>query len=139
MNLEQLANEADSLGATVLGDSPTDTQDAPPPPISNAQAMAGAIGAAREAFCFFTKMESPRRVLDDATTAQLGAVWGPVFDKHGWNLGDMIGDYALEFAAVVATLGIVGQLRKAVTLELAQNAAKQAPKETAEPVPEHGY
>lgn len=93
---------------------------AAPVQLTNVQAIAGAIGAGREAFCFFTKLESPRRVLVDDTVQQLAALWAPVADKHGFNLGDYLGDYALELAAAIGTFTIVAQLRSAVALEIAE-------------------
>lgn len=116
--LEALAAQAASLEQT------QDTQGQPEgeaqaiPSLSNAQAIAGAIGAGREAFCFFTKLNSPRRVLDDATVSGLGELWAPVLDKHGISLGDYLGDYALEIAAVIGTVAIAAQLRTACAAEI---------------------
>ena len=129
MSLEALAEQAENIGAELEAGDGLEGAAPQAPAITNAQAFAGAMGAAREAFCFFTKLQSPRVVLTDDKVAQLGALWGPVLDKHGINLGDMMGDYALEFAAIIGTISVVGELRQAVTLEL---AARQ-PKETEKP------
>lgn len=101
------------------------------PVLTNAQAVAASIGAAREGFCYFTKLESPRAVLTDDKISQLGMLWGPVLDKHGVNLQEVMGDYMLEFTAVVGTISIVGELRAAVQAELATRAAKTKPAEPA--------
>lgn len=101
------------------------------PEVTNAQTLAAAIGAAREAFCMFTKLQSPRVVLDDAQVQQLGALWGPVLDKHGINVAGVMGDYALEFTAIVGTVGVVMALRGAVQTEMAQRKAEAKPAEPA--------
>lgn len=130
--LDLLAAQAESMGASQDAEAqPGEAQ--PIPPLSNAQAIAVAIGAGREAFCFFTKLKSPRTVLDDATVGQLGELWGPVLDKHGINLGDYLGDYALEIAAAIGTFSIAAALRTAINAEIksqtidAEQAAPAAP------------
>lgn len=129
--LEQLAAQAEGIGFVNedLETTATPGEASAAPPITNAQAFAGAIGAAREAFCFFTKLNSPKSVLTDDRVGQLGALWGPVFDKHGFSLGDIMGDYALEFSAVIGTISVVTELRAAVTAEIAQRSAEQAKKD----------
>lgn len=110
----------------------TEGQDGPAPAgqeqeqqsLTNAQILGGAIAAARSVFCAVTKLESPARVIDDATAQRLGAAWGPVLDKHGVNLGDTMGAYALEFTAAVVTFEVVMQVRAAVAAEIAAKAAK---------------
>lgn len=137
MSLENLADQAAAMdkeaAAVATGDNAAPGSPGEPQAlvISNAQAFAGAIGAAREAFCFFTKLESPRVVLTDEKVGQLGMLWGPVLDKHGINLQDVMGDYVLEFTAVMGTISIVGELRAAVQAELATRAAKTKPAEPA--------
>ena len=124
MSLEALAEQAETIGADLEAGEGLEGAAPAAPLITNAQAFAGAMGAAREAFCFFTKLESPRVVLTDDKVSQLGALWGPVLDKHGINLGDVMGDYALEFTAVIGTISVVGELRQAVTLEIAARSIK---------------
>jgi hypothetical protein len=116
--LEALAAQAASLEQTHDAENPPEGDAQPIPQLTNAQAIAGAIGAGREAFCFFTKLNSPRRVLDDATVSGLGELWAPVLDKHGISLGDYLGDYALEIAAVIGTVAIAAQLRTAINAEI---------------------
>lgn len=132
--LDALAAQAESLNAS---EEPQPGQAQPIPPLTNAQAVAGAIGAGREAFCFFTKLKSPRAVLDDATVGQLGELWGPVLDKHGINLSAYLGDYALEIAAAIGTFAIAAQLRTAVQAEIkAQTVdAEPATEPANEPAP----
>ena len=132
MSLDNLADEAATLGQTAGEVTPAAAAPGSPgePPaqiITNAQAFAGAIGAAREGFCFFTKLESPRVVLTDEKVGQLGALWGPVLDKHKINLQSMMGDYMLEFTAIMGTISIVGELRSAVQAELATRQPKTTP------------
>ena len=98
--------------------------DATAPAISNAQAVAGAIAAGREAFCFFTKLESPRRVLTDDRAGQLAALADPVLTKHGIELGRYLGDYGAELALAIGLFSVVSELRAAVAAELASRAAK---------------
>jgi hypothetical protein len=107
-------------GAAAEGGSPGEpVADTPEPGLTNAQVFAGAIAAGREVFCLVTKLQSPKIVLTDDRTTQIGALWGPVLDKHGIQLGDYLGDYALEIAAVIGTIGIAAELRTAVSAELA--------------------
>lgn len=115
--LDALAAQAETLNASE-DQQQQPGQAEPIPKLTNAQAIAGAVGAGREAFCFFTKLKSPRAVLDDATVGQLGELWGPVLDKHGINLGEYLGDYALEIAAAIGTFAIAAQLRTAVNAEI---------------------
>jgi len=103
-----------------------------PPAITNAQAIAGAIGAGREAFCFFTKFESPRRVLNDDRVQQLAALADPVFTKYGINVGAMIGDFGPELALAAGLFAVVLELRQAVSLEAAEKAKKAEPIAPAE-------
>lgn len=92
--------------------------------MTNAQAMAGAIAAGREAFCFFTKLESPRRVLDDDRVGQLAALADPVLTKHGIELGKYLGDYGPEIALAVGVFAVVTELRAAVAAEVKAKAPK---------------
>lgn len=133
--LDALAAQAETLNAS---EEPQPGQAQAIPPLTNAQAIAGAIGAGREAFCFFTKLKSPRAVLDDATVSQLGELWGPVLDKHGINLSAYLGDYGLEIAAAIGTFAIAAQLRTAINAEIkAQTVDAEPATETPsdEPAP----
>lgn len=103
------------------GDSLEHGADAGPPEpeaLTAAQIIAGAIAAGREVFCLVTKMESPRRTLDDANAKAIGALWGPVLDKHGIDLAKYIGDYGLEFTALMGTFAIAAGVRKGVLAEM---------------------
>lgn len=135
--LEALAAEAENLHADAGQDQPQGQGQDQPQALTNAQILGGAIAAARSVFCAVTKLESPARIIDDSAAQRLGAAWGPVLDKHGINLGDTMGAYALEFAAIVVTLEIGMQVRAAVAAELAaRNAKPIEPKQ--EPTAAHG-
>lgn len=130
--LEALALEAESIQSEQQDQTGAPGQDQgqdQPQALTNAQVLGGAIAAARSVFCMVTKLESPARILDDATAQRLGAAWGPVLDKHGINLGDTMGAYALEFTAAIVTFEVVMQLRAAVGAEI---AAKEAARQQAE-------
>lgn len=125
--LDALAAQAGASMATPpLGEGVTDldaagghAEDAPPP-MTNEQALAGALAAGREAFCVFTKLQSPRATLTDDKVQQLAGLWGPVLSKHGIDLGRYLGDYALEVAAVIGTFGIAAAVRAGVQAEMAE-------------------
>lgn len=125
-DLGAAAGAADPLGtdqpAGDQGEGPTDT-----PPISNAQVVTGTVAMMREIFCMYTKLESPRRVINDQRTIELGGVWGPVCDKHGINLQEWLGDYFVEATAVMVTFTILGEVRAAVQAEQAAKKAEQKP------------
>jgi hypothetical protein len=135
--LDALAAQAESQHSDALPGATSDEAEALG--LSNEQTIAGAIGAAREAFCFFTRLESPRRVLDDPTVSQLAALWAPVCEKHGINLGQYLGDYALELAAAIGTFTVVASLRTAVVAELASIQAAKDAKAQADTVDEHEH
>lgn len=119
--LDDLSAQAAVLESGPLAESDTPGQPGAPGEVAkltNEQVFGGAIAAAREAFCLFTKLTSPKVVLTDAKVQQLAALWCPVLDKHGISLGQYIGDYALEMAAVIGTIGIASELRTMVSAEL---------------------
>lgn len=100
-----------------------DAEQAPAEPTA-AQIIGGALAAGREVFCMVTKLESPRKTLDDETAQKVGALWGPVLEKHGIDLGRYIGDYGAEIAAAIGTLSIVAAVRRGVMDEIATKEAK---------------
>lgn len=121
--LDHLAAIAESSAPPSMDSAPgSEGTDPAPPSITNAQALAGALGAGREAFCFFTKLSAPRSVLTDSRISELAALAEPVLAKHGIDLGQYLGDYAPELALAVATFGIVVELRAAVAAEVASKA-----------------
>jgi hypothetical protein len=132
--LDNLATQAEmqALESGATGDTGAPGADGSneKPPISNAQAMGGAIAAGREAFCFFTKLQSPRAVLPDARIAELASLADPVLTKYGINLVDYIGDIGAEVALAVAVFAVGNDLRKAVSAEIAaikETEAKDKP------------
>lgn len=96
-----------------------------PPKMSNAQILAGGLSAGRDVFCAVTKLQSPKRVLDDSKTKTIADLWAPVLDKYGFDLGAYLGDYALELTAVIGTIAIVSEVRQAVIAEIAQREREQ--------------
>jgi|GEM_PF-3006682 hypothetical protein len=129
--LEALASEAETLHAEAPEAAAGQAAPEAAPPLTNAQIMGGAIAAARSVFCAVTKLESPNRVLDDATAQRLGAAWGPVLDKYGVNLNDTMGAFMVEITAALVTLEIGLQVRAAVSAELAARNAKPIEPEPA--------
>jgi len=129
--LENLAAQADAQALNHQQEAaPGAAPEAPEPAgPTNAQILAGAIAAGREVFCVVTKLEAPRHGLSDEHAAQLGALWAPVLEKHGIDMGKYLGDYALELAAAMGTFTIVVNLRKMVLYEIAmkERAAKPPP------------
>lgn len=136
-DFEKMAADAEAaLGAGNANATPgSDTEQVlaePIPQLTNAQAIAGAVIMGREVFCGYTKLKSPRAVLPNEVAGQLGEMWGPVCDKHGINLHEWLGDYALEFAAIMGTMAILGQVRAAVQAEIAAiKAAEKKPEPAA--------
>ena len=115
-----------ALKFTPLTEAATGADEAKPEPEkpSSGQIIGGAVAAAREVFCIVTKLESPKVHLNDETAQKLGALWGPVLEKHGIDLHRYMGDYALEIAAVIGTLSIGASVRGAVIAEIAAKEAK---------------
>lgn len=122
--LDVLASQAEQQQQAETPEQPGQPVQQPPQVITNAQAIAGAIGAGREAFCFFTKLQSPRKVLDDGRVQQLAGLADPVLTKYGINVGAMIGDFGPELALAAGLFAVVLELRQAVTLELAAKKPK---------------
>lgn len=121
--LDVLAEEAEQVNA-IEGEADArqpgqPDQQAAPAAISNSQAVAGALAAGREAFCFFTKLQSPRRVLNDDRVQQLAALAAPVLEKHGIDLGQYIGDMGAELALAAGVFAVAIELRQACSAELA--------------------
>lgn len=134
-DLAALASQAQGLEAADSGAAPEgDAGGAPEAPgQSNAALLAGTFHLMREVGCALGSVQSPRIVLNDQTLDQLGDAWGRVADKRGWNLQQIMGDYAAEVAAFMLTITIVSRLNKAVRDELAtKKPAEAAP---AEPAP----
>ncbi len=118
---EPVDDLADREFTAIGGSTGQDQTDAPgdaPAPLSNAQILAGAIAAGREVFCAVTKLKSPKTHLDDDTAKHLGELWGPVLEKHGWNLNEVMGNYAMEVAAIIGTVTIGASVRAAVIAEM---------------------
>lgn len=140
--LDSLATEATaSMTTPPLGQGGTKLDAAYPEgqaqPLTNAAAIGAALQAGREAFCLFTKLQSPKATLTDADCSQLGDLWGKVLDKRGIQLSRYMGDHAAEIAAAMGTFSIALAVRAGVVAELAQRA-KDKPAEgdtDAQPAP----
>jgi hypothetical protein len=90
-----------------------------PPELSNAQLIAGALGAGRDVFCMVTAYQTPKVTLSDDNCGTLGDAWGKVCDKRGWRLGGYLGDYMAEISAVMATVVIAKAVADGVKAEQA--------------------
>jgi len=101
------------------------------PSVSNAQLLDGAFQLARDTGCIVFDLQSPKAVMTDETCGQLGAAWGAVCDKKGWNLAGVMGDYAAEVTAFVMTATLIMKLRRVVGDELAVKAEREAEKQRA--------
>lgn len=135
--LDNLATQAQATIAPPMGEGSTDLDVAaragqgPAPEISNSDAIKGALIAAREIFCLFTKLESPRATMADDSLANLAQLWGAVCDKRQINLAGYMGDYAAELAAVVVTFTLAANVRAGVLAELAARKGKAVETDTA--------
>lgn len=125
-SFEDLASEADDLGAGLDEGKGGPVQLAPEKPDhpTNAQVIAGAIAAGRDAFCMFTKLESPKRQLTEPRILDLAAAWAKVADKYNVDLYKLMGDYGPEFAALFVTWQIAQDLRAGVRAEIAAREKK---------------
>jgi hypothetical protein len=93
---------------------------------SNAQILAGALAAGREVFCLVTELQSPRRTMSDEALSQWAQAVAPALEKHGIDLGAVIGDFGPEIAAVVSTVILANAVRLGAVEELAaKKPAKQ--------------
>lgn len=131
--LEALALQAEGIGASPEAAGPGDAQgegaQGAPPGQSNADLLAGTFQLARDVVCIIGEVQAPRQVLDDATLQQLGAAWGAVADKRGWDLSKLMGDYAAEIAAVMMTFTVGSKLVKAMRAELDAKAPREQTRE----------
>jgi hypothetical protein len=120
---EALQLEGDGAGG---GDPPPGAgpEPAPPPKPTNAQMLAVAIQLGRDVFCDYTKFNSPRVTLADDNVVVLGDTWGAVLDKHNIDLNAYLGNFAVEMAAIMATLKIGAAVRMGVLHEMAQRDAE---------------
>lgn len=121
--LEALAMEGARMESNDPNGQP-EPGEAQPSKMTNAQIIGGAIAAGRTIFCAFTKLESPKRLLDDLTAQNLGEAWGPVCDKYGFDLGETLGGYMVEIGALILTAQVFFTLRTAVMEEMAAREAK---------------
>lgn len=135
--LSQLTREAEQLeNATDLGTDEAVNGPAPggpdaPPTANNATIIAGAVSAGREAFCFFTKLQSLRVTLNDEIATGLGEAVGPALSKHGIELKALIGDFGAELTAAAALYAVVTGVIDGHRAEVAAIKASRAEAEAA--------
>lgn len=131
--LGALAAQAEGMEAAEAAEAAAAQGEAPEaaPSVSNAQLLDGAFQLARDTGCIVFDLQSPKAVLTDETCGQLGAAWGAVCDKKGWNLAGVMGDYAAEVTAFVMTATLIMKLRRVVGDELAVKAEREAEKQRA--------
>lgn len=121
--LEALAATAETTLAPAPGAPGEDatgdgTELAQTPAVSNEEILSGAIAAARDVFCMYTQLQSPARTLDQVAITNLVKPWCLVLQKRGIDLGRYMGDYGLELAAVIATIGVGRAVVAGVQAEL---------------------
>lgn len=125
LEAEAAALDAGGDGTAAPGAAVPGPAEAPKP--TNAEILTNAFGAACFAFCFATKLESPKAVLTDETNAKLGAAWGAVADHYRVDLHRYMGDATMPLlAAAYATFQVAQDLRRLVSAEIAQRAKDQA-------------
>lgn len=136
--LDSLAHQAEAAAVPPLGEGSTDLDVAasagqgPAPAISNAEMIKGALVAGRDMFCLFTKLDSPRATMDEASLQGVADLWGKVCDKRQINLAGYLGDYAAEIAAAIATISLAASVRAGVMAELAERRANEPKAEGAD-------
>lgn len=119
--LASLADEARTITAEAeaANDPNGPGQAAPPEPEqSNAELITGVLQMVRDAGCQLADLQSPLQIATDKRLTNIGLLWGKVADKHGWNIASMLGGYAEEIAATIATLALGRELSKALSAEL---------------------
>ena len=104
--LDALAAEAAGLDAPPAGEAGP-AGPAPPPELSNAQIVAMALEMIRDTLCAFAKVMSPKKTLDEAAVKAVAEAIGPVLDKYGVKLSDVLGDFMLELRAAFVTVPIM--------------------------------
>ncbi len=95
-----------------------DTAPAEPPAPSNAEVVTGMVTTIRETVLILQPLESLRDKLTDQVAAQLGALWGPVLDGYGIQLGRTMGRHAPAMVAAWSTFQLVGPIVQAVRAEV---------------------
>ena len=127
----QIDESNDQAGAP--GASSSSPGEPAAPALTNAQCLLMAAQLVRETVCTMAKVESPRRSANDETLAPLAEAWAAVLDKHGINLGQHMGEYALELRAAGMTAAVFVQVRAELRAEL--EAAQAKAKAQADPAP----
>lgn len=119
-SLAALADEARAITAEAANDDTGPEPAAPPEPEqSNAELITGVLQMVRDAGCQLSGLQSPARIATDKKLDNIGLLWGRVADKRGWNIAGMLGGYAEEIAATIATIALGRELSFVITAELA--------------------
>lgn len=135
--LASLAAEAASITSEAANDpaAPQAANDAQAEPEqSNAELIAGVLQMVRDAGCQLSGLQTPARVATDKKLENIGLLWGKVADKRGWNIAGMLGGYAEEIAATIATVALGRELAHVITAELAARR-RDVPAANDEPAP----
>lgn len=131
--LEGLAAEADALtpplgeGTTMADVAERERQEQEAAQPDNAQLLAGMFNLARDTVVGLADVQSLKRTLSDAQTAQLGAMWGQVLDSYGIRLNDYMGRHGPLIAATLATVAIGVGVVKGYREEVAARTPPPAP------------
>lgn len=126
---------------TPVGDQAAPAEDttiaepAESPAMTNAEIIMVIVSMARDLVCSALDLESPKTTLAQDKAQKLGELWGPVADKRGWNFNSAMGNYALEITALIGTVAIVQEVRKAYLVEVAARVSTE-PINPPDPVPD---
>lgn len=121
--LEALAAEtASTLTPPPIGEGVTDLDVAAGAPaipkMSNAQCLMMGAQLLRGTLTTVAKLQSPAVTMADDKLQPAADALGLVFDKHGWDLQALTGDYQLELAAVIITAPLAWAVHTGIQAEI---------------------
>lgn len=123
------ASNDPSMGPQAANDAKAEPEQ------SNAELISGVLQMVRDAGCQLSGLQTPARVATDKRLENIGLLWGKVADKRGWNIAGMLGGYAEEIAATIATVALGRELAAVITAELAARRREDpAPNDPPAPV-----
>lgn len=120
--LDQLANQADGISATVQAEANPQPAAPDEPQVTTAQALAGLLTGVREGASELMDLQSPRIVLTDDKIQKVAEAVAPALDKHGLSM--VGGKIPVELHALFVAGPIMWATTKAVLAELASKQAK---------------
>lgn len=135
---EVLGQQAEQLGAD--GQPAPGAPGAPPPEQptvsdQNRGVIVMLLSAFRELACAMLKVQSPRVTLADQQVETIAGVLSPLAEKHSVNLAGMMGNYALEFAAVTVAGPLLWRAYSELDAELvARKGQKKVSPDTSDQV-----